>query len=61
MLVHAQLPFLKYLPFLPSPVNPEIEERLNGVLATRRGLDKKLVKKDLLQMLIDTKEKYPNE
>ncbi|KAH6714088.1 cytochrome P450 [Leptodontidium sp. MPI-SDFR-AT-0119] len=61
MLVHAQLPFLKYLPFIPSPVNPEIEERLNGVLARRRGLDKKVVKKDLLQMLIDTKEKYPNE
>ncbi|KAH7346321.1 cytochrome P450 [Rhexocercosporidium sp. MPI-PUGE-AT-0058] len=61
MLAHAQIPFLKYIPFMPSPVNHEIEDRLNGILTKRRSVDKKEVKKDLLQMLIDTKEKYPND
>ncbi|KAL2069494.1 hypothetical protein VTL71DRAFT_14173 [Oculimacula yallundae] len=61
MLVHAHFPFLKYLPFVPNPADPEITRRLDGVLAKRRALDKKDVKKDLLQMLIDTKEKYPKE
>ncbi|KAK0120157.1 hypothetical protein ONS95_011563 [Cadophora gregata] len=61
MFVHAQFPILKYLPFVPNPVDPEIQRRLNDILAKRRSLDKKDVKKDLLQMLIETREKYPNE
>ncbi|KAG4420054.1 hypothetical protein IFR04_006813 [Cadophora malorum] len=61
MLVHAQFPFLKYLPFVPNPVDPEIEQRLSGILSKRRSLGTKNTKKDLLQMLIDTKEKYPSE
>ncbi|KAH7410702.1 cytochrome P450 [Cadophora sp. MPI-SDFR-AT-0126] len=61
MLIHAQFPFLKYLPFVPNPVDPEIQRRLDDILAKRRSLGTKNSKKDLLQMLIDTKEKYPSE
>ena len=49
------------MPFIPPAKDVAIDERLNNILAKRRSLDKSEVKKDLLQILIETKEKYPNE
>lgn len=48
------------MPFAPRRDNPELEDKLDVVLAERRSLDEKDVEKDMLDALLATREKFPN-
>lgn len=62
------LPFVKYIPFIPSPVQ-EMDRMIDGIIKTRRaemrrgtngvGGEKAKEKKDLLQIFLDANESDP--
>ncbi|KAF7882809.1 uncharacterized protein EAF02_006172 [Botrytis sinoallii] len=66
--IDVVLPFVKYIPFIPSPVQ-EMDRMIDGIIKTRRaemgsgrkGLKEEKVreKKDLLQIFLDANENDP--
>ncbi|KAF7913101.1 uncharacterized protein EAE98_011652 [Botrytis deweyae] len=66
--IDVVLPFVKYIPFIPSPVQ-EMDRMIDGIIKTRRaemgrgrkGLEEKKVRerKDLLQIFLDANENDP--
>ncbi|KAK6604994.1 p450 monooxygenase [Botrytis cinerea] len=51
------LPFVKYIPFIPSPVQ-EMDRMIDGIIKTRRA-EMRREKKDLLQIFLDANESDP--
>ncbi len=56
--LQAQFPFIKYLPFVPPPLNPYMDKVINDTVAKRRA-QKGEGQKDLLQIFINTHEENP--
>ena len=50
--IHAQLPFLKHVPFVPKPISAHTDDLLDGVL-NRRENQGRPVRKDIVQIILD--------
>lgn len=57
--LYSNLPFLKYLPFMPPPVSPEWNAMVDGIVAKRRAIPKEKRKRDLLEIFLDQHEENP--
>ena len=58
----TQLPWLKYLPFAPSPKSPEMDELIATIVSKRRkAMQAGEEKKDLLQIFLDAHDAHPEE
>jgi len=59
--VDAQFPFLKYLPFMPPSMNDDFNNMITDIVSKRRSemTAKSPVKRDLLQLFIDSNDADP--
>ncbi|KUJ06610.1 cytochrome P450 [Mollisia scopiformis] len=55
----AQLPFIKYLPFVPPSQGEGLNNIIDDIVATRKAESQK-PKKDLLQIIVDVNENNPD-
>jgi len=59
--INMVLPWLKYLPFVPPLQSPRLVKMTQDIIATRKAemAQKKQVKKDILQIILDGHEADP--